>query len=321
MTITSPFHAHSTALEVIAGHELEGKTALVTGASSGLGIETARALLSAHAEVILAVRDAEKSERVAQQLRGATKNARASVLAADLGSLASVRQAAEQLRARWSKLDLLINNAGIMATPQGYTLEGFELQFGTNHLGHYLLTRLLLPALQIAAPARVVVLTSSGHSRSDIHFDDLNYRHRPYDTWEAYGQSKTANALFAVGLTRHVGNQGITANAINPGAISTGLQRNLSLEDLRAIGWFDEEGHQTNLLDWKTPEQGAATSVWAAAGQELEGIGGRYLEDCQEAAPREPETPRSHGYLPYALDPDRAERLWTLSQSLVGWQG
>jgi NAD(P)-dependent dehydrogenase (short-subunit alcohol dehydrogenase family) len=321
MIITSPFHAHSTALEVIAGHDLTGKTALVTGASSGLGVETARALLSAHAEVILAVRDTAKGERVAQQLRVATGNAQVHVLSLDLGSLASIRLAAEQFRARWSKLGLLINNAGIMATPQGYTPDGFELQFGTNHLGHYLLTALLLPALQAAAPARVIVLSSSGHQRSDIDFDDIDYRHRPYDKWGAYGQSKTANVLFAVGLTQQAGNRGITANVINPGAIFTGLQQYLSQEDLRAIGWIDEEGQRTNLLDWKTPEQGAATSVWAAVGKDLEGIGGRYLEDCQEAAPFEPKMPRGHGYLPYALDPDHAERLWTLSKDLVGWHG
>lgn len=230
-------------------------------------------------------------------------------------SLASVRRAAEQFRAHRSKLDLLLNNAGIMATPHEYTPDGFELQFGTNHLGQYLLTRLFLPALLNAAPARVVVLSSSGHGVSGIHFDDINYRHRPYDKWEAYGQSKTANALFAVGLTRHYGSQGITANAINPGAIFTGLQRP---EDLRAIGWIDEHGRRTNLMDWKTPEEGAATSVWAAVGQELEGIGGRYLEDCQEATPRTPQTPRGHGYLPYALDPAHAERLWTVSQEFVG---
>ena len=315
MTITSPFHAHSKALEVIAGHDLTGKVALVTGASSGLGVETARALLAAHAEVILAVRDTAKGERVARQLREETSNEQAHVLEVNLGSLASVRLAAEQFRACWSKLDLLLNNAGIMATPHEYTPDGFELQFGTNHLGHYLLTMLLLPALQIAAPARVVVLSSSGHGVSDIHFDDINYRHRPYDKWEAYGQSKTANALFAVGLTRHYGSQGITANAINPGAIFTGLQRP---EDLRAIGWIDEHGQRTNLMNWKTPEEGAATSVWAAISQELEGIGGRYLEDCQEAAPRTLEAPRGHGYLPYALDLAHAERLWTLSQEFVG---
>ena len=320
MTITSLFHAQSTALEVIAGHDLRGRTALVTGASSGLGIETTRALLSAQAEVILAVRDIAKGERVAQDLRAATKNERAHVLAVDLGSLASVHQAAEQFHARWSQLHVLINNAGIMATPLSYTPDGFELQFGTNHLGHYLLTRLLLPALLAAAPARVVVLSSSAHRRSDMHFEDLNYQHRPYDKWEAYGQSKTANALFAVGLTQHFGSQGITANAVNPGGTHTGLQEQLSREDLLALGWIDQQGHDTS--HFKTPEQGAATSLWAAVGHELEGIGGRYLENCQEATPSDPHGENAgmpfHGYLPYALDPDRAERLWKLSQDLVG---
>lgn len=318
MTITSSFGAHSSALEVVAGHDLSGKTALVTGASSGLGVETARALLSAQAEVILAVRDTEKGEQVAQQLRTATGNTQAHVIALDLGSLASVRQAAEQFRAHWSKLDILINNAGIMATPLAYTPDGFEQQFGTNHLGHYLLTMLLLPALQAAAPARVVELTSSGHLRSDIDFDDINFRHRLYDRWNAYGQSKTANALFTVGLTRHFSEQGITANAVNPGGIRTGLQKYLSQEDMRGLGWIDEHGNPLNALDWKTPEEGASTSVWAAVSQELEGISGRYLEDCHEAVPFTPELPRGHGYKPYALDPDHAERLWTLSLELVG---
>ena len=320
MTISSPFNAQSTALEVIASHDLRGRTALMTGASSGLGIETARALLSAQAEVILAVRDTAKRERVAQDLRAATKNERAHVLALDLGSRASVRQAAEQFHARWSQLHVLINNAGIMATPLRYTPEGFELQLGTNHLGHYLLTRLLLPALLAAAPVRVVVLSSSAHRRSDLHFDDLNYEQRPYDKWEAYGQSKSANALFAVGLTRHFGSRGITANAVNPGGTHSGLQEQLSREDLLALGWIDLQGHDTS--HFKTPAQGAATSIWAAVGHELEGIGSRYLEDCQEAAPYDPHGENVgmpfHGYMPYALDPDRADRLWTVSQDLVG---
>ena len=175
MTITSPFNAHSTALEVIAEHDLSGKTALVTGASSGMGIETARALLWAHAEVILAMRDPAKGERVAQALRETTGNAQAHLLGIDLGSLASIRQTAEQFHTRWSHLHVLVNNAGIIATPLSSIPDGFELQFGTNHLGHYLLTRLLLPALLAAAPARVFVLSSSAHRRSDMHFDDLNY--------------------------------------------------------------------------------------------------------------------------------------------------
>ncbi len=229
----------SAAREVIAGHDLSGKTALVTGASSGLGIETARAFLLAGASTVLAVRDSAKGERVAQQLRTETNNERVHVLTLNLGSLTSVRQAAEQFRAQWSRLDLLINNAGIMAVPLGYTPDGFERQFGTNYLGHYLLTRLLLPVLRAAAPARVVVLSSSGHRFSDIHFDDINYRTRPYDKWEAYGQSKTACALFTVSLSRHAGSQDIFANAVNPGAIRTGLQQHLSSEDLQAMGWTD----------------------------------------------------------------------------------
>jgi NAD(P)-dependent dehydrogenase (short-subunit alcohol dehydrogenase family)/DNA-binding transcriptional MerR regulator len=317
MPITSPFSASSTALEVIAGHDLTGKTALVTGANSGLGLETTRALLTAKAEVILAVRDTMKGEQVAQALRTTTGNARAHVLSLDLGSLAGVRQAAEEFQTRWSRLDILINNAGIMAVPQNYTPDGFEMHFGTNHLGHFLLTLLLLPALKAAAPSRVVVLSSSAHRRSDICFDDLQYRSRPYDKWEAYGQSKTANALFAVGLTRHCSNQGITANAVNPGATHTGLQQHFSQEDLQTQGWVDEKGKWVQR--WKSPEQGAATSLWAAVGQELEGIGGRYLEDCQEATALDPKEPYpGHGYLPYALDPDHAEQLWTLSQGLVG---
>jgi NAD(P)-dependent dehydrogenase (short-subunit alcohol dehydrogenase family) len=315
MAITSPFHAQSTAAEVIAGHNLTGKTALVTGANSGLGLETTRALLSANAEVILAVRDTAKGEHVAQELRTTTGNQKTHILPLDLGTLSGVRQAAEQFLAHWSRLDLLINNAGIMATLQSYTPDGFEQQFGTNHLGHYLLTRLLLPALQAAAPARIVVLSSGRHRQSDVHFDDIHYHHRPYNKWEAYGQSKTANALLAVCLTQHFGADGITANIVSPGGVQTGLMRHLTQEEMRILGFIDNANHFAPRF--KTPEQGAATSVWAAVGPELEGIGGRYLEDCQELAAYDPVT-NPRGYMPYALDGDRAERLWRLSQELVG---
>jgi NAD(P)-dependent dehydrogenase (short-subunit alcohol dehydrogenase family) len=279
-------------------------------------------LLTAGAEVIMAVRDVARGERVAQELRSSTTNERAHVLGVDLGALTSVRQAAVQIRARWPKLDLLINNAGIMATPQEFTPDGFESQLGTNHLGHYLLTRLLVPPLQAAAPARVIVLSSSAHRRSDVYFEDLNYRHRPYERWEAYGQSKTANALFAVGLTQHMSIEGITANAVNPGGTHTGLLRHLTPRDLRDLGWIDQGGRDTS--HFKTPEEGAATSVWAAIGEELTGVGGRYLENCQEATPYDRADERGdlpfHGYMPYALDPDHAERLWNVSQELVGRQ-
>lgn len=311
--IHSPFHAQSTAREVIAGHDLSGKTALVTGAASGIGLETARALLSAGAEVVLAVRDTAKGAQVVRELG----SSQAHLLPLDLGSLQSVRRAAEQFLARWPRLDLLINNAGIMLPYQGYTVDGFEQHFGVNHLGHFLLADLLRPALQAAAPARLVVLTSSGHARSDIHFEDIQYRQRPYDRWQAYGQSKTANALFAVGFSRHFAEQGLTANAVHPGFIWTGLQKHLTQAEMQNLGWLDEDGNNAAALNLKTPQQGASTSVWAAVGPELAGIGGRYLEDCQEAALFAPGMPRGHGYQAYALDPERAERLWTLSQELV----
>ncbi len=315
MPITSSFSVRSTAIEVITGHDLSGKTVLITGANSGVGFETARALLSAHAEVIMAVRDRAKGESAAKALQAANPDTQIHILALNLSSLASVRQAAEQFLARWTKLDLLINNAGIMATPLGYTIDGFEQQFGTNYLGHYLLTRLLLPALQKAAPARIVSLTSRAHQLSDIHFDDIQYQHRPYSKWEAYGQSKTADALLAVALTRHFSDQGITANAVTPGSIRTGLQQHLTYEEMRALGWYDEEGKLVALF--KTPEQGASTTVWASVGRELEGIGGLYLADCNEALPLELGARDNKGYMPYALNTDHAEQLWTLSQNLV----
>jgi len=318
--ITSPFDATSTATEVIAGRNLSGKTALVTGATSGLGLETARAFLSANAEVILAVRDSAKGEAVSQSLQVKTGNPRVHVLPLDLSSLSKVRRAAKEFQTRWSKLDLLIDNAGIMGIPLTYSSDGFEQQFATNHLGHHLLTVMLLPALKSAAPSRVIVLSSSAHRRSDVHFEDLHYHRRPYDKWEAYGQSKTANALFAVGLTRQFRNEGITANAVNPGGTRTGLQQHLSPQDLLDIGWSDPKGKDAR--NFKNIEQGAATTVWAAVAENLERVGGLYLENCQEAAPHDPAegsiSGRFHGYMPYALDPSRAERLWAISEDLVG---
>ncbi len=314
MTITSPYNAKSSALEVISEHDLTGKTVLITGANSGIGFETARALLTAGAEVIFAVRDPEKGEEAAQELRKSTGNEQAHVLTLDLASLQSVRAAAAQFLSRWSRLHILINNAGVMATPQSSTVDGFERQFGTNHIGHFALAQQLLPALQAAAPARVVALSSSGHRRSDIHFEDIQYKNRPYDKWEAYGQSKTADALFAVGWTHRFAQGGITANAVHPGGIHTELQRHVPQEEWKALGWMDEQGNVNPIF--KTPQQGAATSVWAAVGKELEGVGGLYLEDCQEAHPFDPAHPMT-GYRPYALDPEHAERLWKVSEDLV----
>jgi len=309
------FGARSTASEVVAGHDLSGKTILITGASSGIGYETARALLSARAEVIIAGRDRARGEQAVQALQTARPASQVYFLSLDLGSLASVRQASEHFFAQWNKLDVLIDNAAIMATPLGYTVDGYEQQFATNFLGHFLLARLLLPALRKAAPARVVSLTSGTHRASDIHFDDINYRHRPYDKWEAYGQSKTADALLAVALTQHFGEQGITANAVNPGGVRTGLQEQyLTPEEIRAR-YYDEAG---NLLSsFKTPEQGASTTVWASVAPELEGVGALYLEDCHQAIPYDPAISTLTGYMPYALNADHAEQLWTIAEKLV----
>ncbi|AIZ45785.1 oxidoreductase [Deinococcus radiopugnans] len=315
-TIASPLAPRATALEVVQGIDLNGKTAVITGASSGIGVETARALLSAGASVILAVRDTGKGEKIAAELRESTGNQNAQVIELDLASMGQVREGAARILAAAPAIHILINNAGIMATPQGQTPDGFETQFGTNHLGHFLLTQLLMPALLAAAPARVVALSSSGHRRSDIVWDDLNFGRRPYDRWAAYGQSKTANALFAVGLTQQYGARGVTANAVHPGGIMTGLQKFVPLEEQRAMGWQDESGKLNAVF--KTTEEGASTTVWAATSPQLEGVGGLFLEDIQQSTPLDAQNPDPRfGYKPYALDPESAARLWTLSEELV----
>ena len=320
--ITSKFGAKSTAMEVVKGISLNGKRAVITGATSGIGVETARAIAATGAQTTLAVRDVKRGEEVAKDIRKTTGNTDVTVMHLDLGSLSSVRAFAKDYLGQgkgWfssqpKPLHLLINNAGIMATPQTYTPDGFESQFGTNHLAHFLLAELLMPALTREG-GRVVALSSIAHRRSDIHFDDINYKKRPYDKWEAYGQSKTANALFAVGLTKRYKAKGVTANAVMPGGIMTGLQENLSQEEMRAMGWLDENG---KLRDgFKTIEQGAATTVWAATAPELKGVGGLYLEDCAEAEPWVAEKPFA-GVVPHARSAESAERLWTVSKQMTG---
>ncbi|MGB5949080.1 MAG: oxidoreductase [Parvibaculum sp.] len=313
--ITSQFDRRATALDVIKGHDLSGRVVLVTGAASGIGVETARAFASAGADLTLAVRDTAKGEAVAADLRKATGNDRIAVGALDLGDQASVRRFAADFAASHAALHILVNNAGIMATPEMRTKEGYELQFATNHLGHFLLANLLLPLLRKGAPARIVSLSSIGHRRSPVVFDDIHFKQRPYDKWAAYGQSKTANALFAVGWTRRFGADGITANAVMPGGIMTGLQKHMPMEEQKALGWILPDGSINPGM--KTPAQGAATSVWAATAKELQGIGGLYLEDCAEAAPWKEDAPWS-GVLPHALDAEAAERLWSVSEEMTG---
>jgi NAD(P)-dependent dehydrogenase (short-subunit alcohol dehydrogenase family) len=308
------FGAKSTALEVIAGHDLSGRDAIVTGGASGIGVETVRALAVAGARVVLATRDRAKGDSVAATLRKETARDSIEFRALDLASLASVRAfVAEYLKLK-RKLHILINNAGIMATPLAYTADGFESQFGTNHLGHFALTTGLLPAHKAADKARIVELTSIGHRRSDVHFDDLNFHRRPYDPWDAYGQSKTANVLFAVGATERLRADSIVANAVHPGGIMSGLQKYVSREEQIKMGWIDESG--TVNPRFKSTEQGAATSIWAAVASELEGVGGRYLEDCSVAKPWSRDSPFS-GVMPYALDASHARQLWSVSEELI----
>ncbi|KAB2390460.1 SDR family NAD(P)-dependent oxidoreductase [Actinomadura montaniterrae] len=304
--IRTPFGFASSAAEVAAGIDLAGRRAVVTGASSGIGVETARALAAAGAEVTLAVRDTGAGRRVAAGITSTTGNAAVRVAALDLADPASVAA----FTASWDgPLHILVNNAGVMACPEQYTPQGWELQFATNHLGHFALATGLHAALAADGAARIVVVSSTGHQMSPVVFDDVNFAFRPYDPWLAYGQSKTANVLFAVEATRRWARDGITANALMPGAIYTGLQRHTGG---RGSGRVPPE-----LI--KTVEQGAATSVLLATSPLLDGVGGRYFVDCNETETidRRGDTPPLHGVARYALDPDGAQRLWTLSQTLL----
>ncbi len=304
------FGPTTTTEDVLDGIDLTGRIALVTGGSSGLGKETSRALAAHGAQVILTARDVPKGEGVAAEIRESTGNANVSVEALELGSLASIRAFAERMLAKHPRLDLLINNAGVMACPQGKTSDGFALQFGSNHLGHFLMTCLLVPALRRGTAARVVSLSSRGHHMSPVAFEDVPFEHRAYDKWLSYGQAKTANVLFAVGLEKRLGASGIHANAVHPGAIVTELGRHLQPEDIMFLQ------SRAKGMQFKTVEQGAATSVYTATAPELAGCGGLYLEDCHVAAVNDAPDALD-GVKSYATDAANAERLWALSEQLV----
>ncbi|MCG5215946.1 SDR family NAD(P)-dependent oxidoreductase [Streptosporangium soli] len=307
--ITTPFSAESTAAEVVAGIDLTGRRAIVTGGASGIGVETARALAGAGAEVTLAVRDRAAGERTADDITATTGNKHLLVAPLDLADQASVAA----FTASWDgPLHILVNNAGVMASPETRTPEGWELQFATNHLGHFALTTGLLDALIGADGARVVSVSSSAHLLSPVVFEDIHFRERAYDSWAAYGQSKTANVLFAVEASRRWADAGITVNALMPGGIRTNLQRHVSQEELDRL--IAERGATTGAR-WKTPEQGAATSLLVATSPLLNGVGGRYFEDCQEAGPNQPGT--LAGVAAHALDPEAAARLWDVSEQTL----
>jgi len=298
----------TTTDDVLAGVDLRGKIAIVTGASTGLGLETARALASTGAQVVLAGRDASRIEAAANTILEREPDAMLEQGVVDLTSLASVRAFAEWYGSSHDRLHLLINNAGVMYTPFEHTAEGFEMQFGTNHVGHFLLTCLLVPSLLADPPSRVVNLSSGGHMGSDIVWDDVNFERREYDKFAAYGQSKTANILFSLELDRRLGGRGVHAYAVHPGMIATELGRYMTKDDFQALIDRAKSAPSGGLPPYKTIEQGAATSVWAATAPELEDQGGTYLADAEV----------TDQHAPWARDPDSAARLWTLSEELVG---
>jgi NAD(P)-dependent dehydrogenase (short-subunit alcohol dehydrogenase family) len=307
--ITTPFSAQSTAAEVIAGVDLTGRRAVVTGGSSGIGVETARALAGAGAEVTLAVRDVAAGQRAADDIIASTDNKQVLVAPLDLADPAS----AAAFAAGWDgPLHILVDNAGLMAPPLMRTPQGWEMQFATNHLGHFALATGLHAALAAAGGGRVVSVSSSAHLGSPVVFDDIHFTRREYQPFTAYGQAKTANVLFAVELTRRWAADGILANALHPGVIRTRLQRYVSEEELTRLR--AQVGASADV-PWKTPEQGAATSVLLAASPRVDGIGGRYFEDVNEALPNVPGT--RTGVAAYALDPEAAARLWTVSEQTL----
>jgi NAD(P)-dependent dehydrogenase (short-subunit alcohol dehydrogenase family) len=306
------FGAATTADEVLEGIDLTGKLMLITGGSSGLGQETARALAAHGAHVVLTARNLAKGDGVAAAIRESSGNQKVEVMDVELGSMASIRSFAERFLTRHPRLDVLIDNAGVMACPFARTSDGFETQFGSNHVGHFLLTCLLAPALLRGAPSRIVSVSSRGHHMSPVVFDDIQFEKRPYDKWLSYGQSKTANILFAVALEKRLGSRGVHANALHPGGIMTELGRHLQPEDREFILSRVSRGG----VGFKTVEAGAATETFAATAPELEGRGGFYLEDCHVATVNDAEDALD-GVKSYALDPANAERLWEESEKLV----
>ncbi|MCX5084236.1 MULTISPECIES: SDR family NAD(P)-dependent oxidoreductase [Streptomyces] len=307
--IGSGFGAHSTADDVLEGIDLTGRLALVTGGYSGIGVETTRALTKAGARVVVPARRVGAAQENLAGIDGAE------VAELDLGDLDSVHAFADGFLATGRPLDIVIDSAGIMACPETRVGPGWEAQFATNHLGHFALVNRLWPAIEPGG-ARVVSVSSTGHHTSPIRWDDVHWRDG-YDKWEAYGQAKTANALFAVQLDRLGQERGVRAFSLHPGGILTPLQRHLPKQEMVDRGWIDEDGNLLYPEAFKTPQQGAATQVWAATSPQLNGMGGVYLEDCDIAEPAPADGTRV-GVKEWATDPEQAARLWALSAELTG---
>ncbi|MDZ4308542.1 oxidoreductase [Allopontixanthobacter sp.] len=312
--IGSPFHYRSTAMEVAKDIDLTGKTIVVTGGYSGIGTETVRALASCGGHVIVGARRPDRAQEVLDEMDGTI-----TILPLDLADPVSIDNFAHKVAALTDSLDILINNAAIMANPLTRDARGYESQFATNHLGHFQLTARLWPLLAAAGEtrgARVVVLSSVGHRLNGLDLADPNFVTREYGKWPAYGQAKSANALFALQLDKIGAPHGVRAFAVHPGGIVTELQRHLTMEEQVAMGWFDEQGNVNEVF--KTVEQGASTSVWCAVSPLLDGMGGVYCENCNLGAPATEETPRGSGVSPHIRDETLAAALWVKSEEMTG---
>jgi len=309
--VGSPFGYRSTAAEVVEGIDLSGKRVLVTGGYSGIGTETVRALAGAGAEVIVGARRPAQAEEILRDVPGTI-----AVLELDLGDPASIDAFAQALSERCDSIDVLINNAAVMASPLTRDPRGYEGQFATNHLGHFQLTARLWPLLKANGGARVVALSSIGHRLNGLDLDDPHFERRDYDKWTAYGQAKSANALFALHLDKLGAAHGVRAFAVHPGGIMTPLQRHLTTEEQVKMGWIDAEGNVNERF--KTEQQGASTTVWAATSPLLEGAGGVYCENCDVAAPAGSDTPPGGGVYPHVRDEALADRLWSQSERMTG---
>lgn len=309
--VDSPFGYRSTAREVAADSDLSGRTVVVTGGYSGIGTETVRALAGAGARIIVGARRPEQARDVLESM-----DVDIAILPLDLADPASIEAFAQTLAQATDTVDILVNNAAIMASPLMRDERGYEMQFATNHLGHFHLTARLWPLLVAGGGARVVALSSIGHRLHGLDLDDPHFERRAYDKWLAYGQAKSANALFALRLDTLGEPQGVRAFAVHPGGIATPLQRHLTMDEQRAMGWYDAEGNVHEAF--KSTEEGAATSVWCAVSPLLEGKGGVYCEDCEIAVAADPDNPRAGGYWPHIRDAELAERLWRASEDMTG---
>ncbi|MCL9998683.1 MAG: SDR family NAD(P)-dependent oxidoreductase [Erythrobacter sp.] len=310
----SEFGWGSTTDEVLAGKDLSGRTVFITGANSGLGQETARAMAARGAEVIMAGRDQAKLDEAVAAIRTEHPKAQLETLTVDLTSLENIRAATSRARQRFQKIDILINNAGVMATPFQHTHDGFEMQIGTNHFGHFALTGELFPLIERGHLKRIVNLSSRGHHFAPVDFDDPHFTQRAYDPWISYGHSKTANVLFSVGLDARYSVLGIHAYAVHPGGIETNLGRHMTEEMREAL--MARVTSRDSGFQWKSIPQGAATSCWAATAEELEGKGGVYCEDCHVGEVDDESS--TGGVRSYAVNSSYADRLWAMSEEATG---